>query len=190
MIRIRSILPFALLVAASVAHADLTSLNDTFNSETAGTNKTDFANWTVTDGTVDLLGPDFSPLLAGDGNYVDLDGSSEDAGLFTTTEAFAAGTYKLTFDLAGNQRSDIGDEVTVKFGNYSVVLARAGNDPFSTETATVTVASGAHLSFQNAGGDDVGALLDNVKVQAVPEPGSLAALALGSLAILRRKRVR
>lgn len=179
----RSLLPLALLSAAVAAHADLTSLNDNFESESgSGLNYASFNNWTVTDGSVDLL--DFS---LGQGLNVDLDGSSNKSGLFSTTEAFAPGTYLLSFDLAGSQRGD-DNTVLVNFGSYSNSILKHSADGFQTETAIVTLTSSAHLSFENPGDDNVGALLDNVKVQAVPEPTSMAALGLGALALLKRRR--
>lgn len=181
---IRTLVPLALLTVAAAARADITSLTDNFDSEPGGQNYDQFANWNVTGGSVDLL--DFG---LGQGLSVDLDGSSTGPGLLSTKEAFAPGTYNLSFDLAGSQRGDTND-VTVTFGSYSTVLTRDGSDPFSTVSATVTLNSSAMLSFQNGGNDYVGALLDNVKVQAVPEPTSLAALGLGGLAFLRRRNRR
>lgn len=184
MLHLRALLPLALLSLAVVAHADITSLTDTFEEETASLNHDPFTNWTVTDGTVDVLDSFFGP-----GNVVDLDGSSSQSGLFTTTEAFAPGTYTLKFDLAGSQRGDVND-VVVTLGTYTTTLTRQGADPFSTEMAVVTLLTPAHLSFYNPGDDNVGALLDNVSVQAVPEPSAVAALGLGGIALLRRRNRR
>jgi hypothetical protein len=53
----------------------------------------------------------------------------------------------------------------------------------------VTGTGSDKLSFIGAGkSDSYGTLIDNVSVQAVPEPTSMAALAVGGVAILRRRR--
>ena len=97
----------ATLLVAGRADASLL-FSDNFDGEAYELNAT-LDNWTVTGGTVDLIGSgtpfDFG-ALAGNGKYVDLDGSSFDAGIATSSSfLFANGTtYTLSFDLAGNQR--------------------------------------------------------------------------------------
>ena len=77
---------------------------DNFNSNTPAGNLTP-AGWTVTGGSVDVVGPGFFDLLPGNGSYIDLDGSTNSAGLLSTTVVGAAnGSYTVTFDLAGSQR--------------------------------------------------------------------------------------
>lgn len=57
----------------------------------------------------------------------------------------------------------------------------AATDAFASYQLVFTPGTtGAYdLSFSNAGGDNVGALLDNVSVSAVPEPETLAMLLAG-----------
>ncbi len=47
-----------------------------------------FANWDVLDGFVDLIGNGFFDLLPGNGLYVDLDGSTGDAGKLISKTTF------------------------------------------------------------------------------------------------------
>ena len=58
--------------------------------------------------------------------------------------------------------------------NYSFTVLGTGHDK---------------ISFVGTGkSDSYGTLIDNVSVQAVPEPTSMAALAVGGVALLRRRR--
>lgn len=179
--------------------------SDNFDTETLGLNYTGFANWTVSDGTVDLIGTGFFDLQPGNGHYVDLDGSTSNAGVMTSLALSLTGgvTYDLTFSLAGSQR---GDTNTVTYGidlNSDSVLDVSGSQTlasgvgFGVFSLTFTPSSStanARIVFGQAGGDNVGLLLDNValnsRVAGVPEPGSLLLLGSGfaGLAAWRRKQ--
>jgi PEP-CTERM motif len=179
-----------------------TIFEDNFDTETLGLNYAGFANWDVTDGTVDLIGAGFFDLIPGNGRYVDLDGSTSNAGVLTTKTSFlfeAGQTYVLTFDLAGNQRGGANDLVTVVLGSFvNEVFDLASAVPFTTVNRVFTPGADttAALSFSNAGGDNVGALLDRVRIEsdddggAIPEPATLAlfGLALCALHLARRRR--
>jgi hypothetical protein len=168
--------------------ANITSLSDNFDTENSSsgvTNYTGFANWNVLGGgTVDLIGAGYFDYYPGNGLYVDLDGSNLSSGVLTTKSEFAAGQYQLSFKLGG---STAGSElVTVSLGNLNEVFTIASAAPLTTFTRLVSVASPGTLSFANAGGDNVGAILDDVNVSAVPVPTpvllpSLIGLGLGAL---------
>ena len=187
-----------LLSFASNSNALTVPFSDNFNTENGGTyllNYTGFANWTIVDGTVDLIGEgspwDFFPG-EGYGLYVDLDGSTSNPGQMLTSSSFdlQPGTYELSFDLAGNQRDTNPEIVTVLVAVGSLLnqtYSLNKDDPFTTFTETIVVSSAttASLSFENSGGDNIGMLLDNVSL--VPEPTTLCLLGLGGLLLRRRK---
>src|SRR5688500_4560905 len=70
-----------------------------------------FANFFVgSEGTVDLLGPGNPFGLTGDGNFVDLDGSSGQGSFIETIDQFdfeAGQIITLSVDVSGNQRSGV-----------------------------------------------------------------------------------
>jgi hypothetical protein len=184
-----------LLVCAN-AYASII-FQDNFNAENGGTgalNYNSFANWAVSQGTVDLIGGiNFFDFYPGNGLYVDLDGSTSAAGLFETQSSFLLqpGAYTLEFLLGGSQRGDT-NLVTVALGSlYNDTFTVNSSDPLALRTIPINVATptSAILSFQNAGGDNVGAILDNVKISTIPEPASLSLFGLGILGLfgLRRK---
>lgn len=178
---------------------------DDFNGENGGTgalNYAGFANWTVSGGTVDLIGVggpfDFQP---GNGLYVDMDGSSRNAGKIETSASFnlTPGTlYELSFDLAGNHRNTAQESVTMEVGVGSVlseIFSLGQNVAFTTFTRQFSVgaATSVTISFEGAGGDNIGMLLDNVVLSSVdvPEPATLGLLGVGLLAApLLRRRMR
>jgi hypothetical protein len=151
-------------------------------------------NWVTTDGTVDYIAPagSFSSLCRGTGGCVDLDGSSSNAGIFSTATSFAPGAYTLAMTLFGSGRGST-ESVTITLGNWSVTLPSIGSGDDASASFLVSTTGGV-LSFSNAGGDNVGAILSSVELSTdgpspVPEPGTLILLGLGLLGlgfVLRR----
>ena len=144
-------------------------LEDNFDSENGGaafTNYSGFTNWDVTDGTVDLIGNGFADFLPGNGLYLDLDGSSANAGTLASKTTFTLdpGEYRLQLDLAGSQ---VGGSNTVAVGLgdvYSESFTLPDTAPFATIIRNISVltSTSCKLLFEHAGGDNIGLLLDHV----------------------------
>jgi hypothetical protein len=198
----------ALIVAAVAsafsvsAQAATTIFSDTF--DLYPTNNPNSLNWAPqggwlvgANGTVDLIGEIpvvFYNEIPGKNNYIDLDGSTNASGLFSNSVNNLTGgiTYTLSFDLAGSQRGDL-NTVDVNFGDQILTINNiASAAGFSTYYLNFTPGSNGtySFSFQNRGGDNVGALLDNVTVTAVPEPESYAMImaGLGLMGFIVRRR--
>ncbi|MBC6432664.1 PEP-CTERM sorting domain-containing protein [Nostoc sp. HG1] len=187
----------------SVSAASVTTLlQDDFNQENNGVgtlNYNQFANFNVKNGSVDLIGNTLFNFLPGNGLYVDLDGSTGKAGTLEskTTFNFQAGDLvNLSFKLAGNQRNDGIESVAVSLGSlFNETFSLPKLQGFTTISRSFTVASAtnATLKFVEAGGDNVGLLLDNVNLtKSVPEPGSIMGLlafgAFGATSLCKRKQ--
>jgi hypothetical protein len=119
----------ALALSASPATAAVV-FSDTFDSENGGAsalNYSGFANWTISNGTVDLIANGNFGISCdgGAGSCVDLDGSTANAGemLNSSAIAFDAGDHVLvTYRYSGNQRSGADDlEVTLDFGVSTMI---------------------------------------------------------------------
>jgi len=169
---------------------------DTFDTENGGTgtlNYDGWAQWTVSDGTVDLIGNGFNDLLPSNGLYVDLDGSTANSGLFQSVEIdLDPGLYELRFELGGSQRGG-SDTATVTLGDYlNESFTLQSDEPFQLITRSFEVVSAdtVRIAFQNAGGDDAGLLLDDVGLTLVPAPASVAVLVLAAAGLRRRDRAR
>lgn len=142
------------------------------------------AQWNVIEGCVDLHGNGKTRTLIdvqpGNGLYLDLDGSYNEAGGCTragTIESKDAhtlqpGTYILEFFLAGNQQVDTPDTVVVSIGNLlpAEEIRVSRRQPFELYTREFSVAqtTSAKIRFAHAGADEQGALLDLVRLRRKP----------------------
>lgn len=204
----------AFALSAPVTHAAVILFSDNFDGDAAGSvlNFTGFANWTVVggSGTVDYIrSGDFGISCAGGvGGCVDTDGSTNNSGrmLSNSTFSFVVGeTYRLFVDVSGSQRGGR-DELSfglVGPGAVSTSMVLDSSDPFTTESVGYAPGSGFAGSYQifieGSSNDNVGPIIDNVRLECltcgnntqVPEPGALALLgigAAGALALRRRNR--
>ncbi|MCU0868446.1 MAG: PEP-CTERM sorting domain-containing protein [Burkholderiales bacterium] len=194
---VRTALVAALGLAPLVSHAAVL-FSDDFNAENGGAASlgyTGFAAWTISAGSVDLIGNGSFDFYPGNGLYVDLDGSTSDAGTMTTAAEFALlpGTYQLSFLLGNNGNGSNRFDVSVG-GAFSEAFTKQGNTLESiSRTFSVTSATVGRIVFAHAGGDNAGAIIDDVKLEAlrvVPEPSTwaFAALGLGLAAAATRRR--
>jgi hypothetical protein len=152
--------------------------------------------WATTDGTVDHLvsGSAFGGLCRGNAACIDLDGSTRDAGVFSTGSLVDAGSYRLSFTLFGSGRGSI-EEATVSLGDYAVTFMIGSDQVEEVTDALVMVGvGGSLLSFSNAGNDNIGALLARVSLRPegtsiIPLPGGLPLLlsALAMVGMVRRR---
>lgn len=191
----------AVLLALGAGSAEAAVIfSDNFNSEPVGVPATSLMNFNIVSGSVDVIGAgsgfDFYP---GNGRYLDLDGttgaSNDPASQIASKTLFGPGTYTISFDLGGSQRNDGINSTLVSLGNSSQtysLLSTAGLSMF-TLTATVTGAPAA-LTFTELGAsDNIGNILDNVRVSSVPLPASApmfgaALLALGGLGYAAKRK--
>lgn len=167
---------------------------DDFNSTAQSLNQYTFAKWDVTAGSVDVIGDGgpYAFLPVGNGNYVDLNGSTGSPGQLTTRQIFAAGTYTVEFDLAGS-RGGAGNvdpashttQIAFSIGGTTQSLTLSPTAPLTHYSFTFTTTGAGRLSFTDliGGNPNVGNLLDNVSVTAVPEPSTWAMMILGFLGV-------
>jgi hypothetical protein len=152
------------------------------------------AGWAVTNGTVDIKGPGLFDLYPGNGAYIDLDGSANDAGELSQSFSLTGGVlYNASFTLGGSTRGD-SNIVDVSFGSVTQAFTLASNDPLSLFNVGFTPASNGNfaLTFANRGGDESGALLLDVAItDAVPEPETYALMlaGLGILVVVGKRRL-
>jgi hypothetical protein len=204
-------IPTALTAMAVIACGVLTTsasaqtlFTDGFESDgPGGLTITSLTNWIVSRGSVDVIGPgtgfDFYP---GNGLYLDLDGTSgggiSGAGLITTKQLFnlTPGDYALSFSLGKNGSNAESMQVSVGSAFSTSVSGSGGIAALTplTYNFTVTTGTSGNISFDHAGGDDAGYIIDNVSLVRVsstaPEPGTLSLLAVvpAALGIIRFRR--
>ena len=194
------------LIAAAVLGLSMTSaasaailFSDDFSASTPGLNVTP-AGWNVSNGRVDVIPCCFGQFDFYPGNnlYIDMDGSTGDAGRITTVATFSAiagNLYTLAFDFG---RNDLNTELlTFGFGgtNGSLTIDGTNTTPgtfgsFSVTFAAMTTGLSSLFFEAPTSFDNQGPVIDNVSLSAVPVPaaGFLLVGALGGLAALRRRK--
>jgi len=188
----------AIVAAGSVAQgaSAATVLSDNFDSASQTLNWAGDSVFAVTGGSVDLIGTGFYDFYPGNGNYVDLDGSTgygnSPASQLTSLASFGAGAYTLSFQLGGNARGAAPKTTVVSLGNWSTSITLNSGDPLSTYTFSFNTTGGNLVFGENGPSDQQGNILDNVGLTAgVPEPATWALMISGfgmAGVALRRRR--
>lgn len=178
--------------SAPITGTNLVSDGD-FNSPYGGTSFTtysagqSFGPWTVTSGSVDLIGGYWQNTPVGDGS-VDVDGNAP--GAFDQSINTGTGKYTLTFDLSGNPDGPPltkGLQVSVggvtKTFTYTTGTNTHANMMYTPESFTFSAKGPTTLTFTSLDqpGSPYGPVVADVSITAgaVPEPASWALMLLG-----------
>jgi MYXO-CTERM domain-containing protein len=182
---------------------------DNFNSDTPGLNTTP-AGWSLTQGSVDIIGGSFGfNYYPGNGYYIDLNGSTYQYGGIRPDQIFLPGTYLVTFNLGSSVGGEGGvdagptPKVTEVFlGNSTPVYISLPNLPpdWTYQSYYLTTTIPGSLVFDSLPDNppnspyaaNVGNILDNVSVSQAPLPATWTAMLVGlaglGFAAFRRQR--
>ena len=179
----------ALIVGATWAQGSIAAvvLADNFNADAQMLNwagDSSFTSLSTGGGSTDLIGTGFFDFYPGNGNYVDLDGSSgsgnNPAGTLQSVASFGAGTYTVSFDLGGNARGQANQTTVVTLGGTTIAtLNLNSSDPLTLYTYTFTTTGGNLVFTENGPSNQQGNILDNVTLSSVPEPATWALMLIG-----------
>jgi hypothetical protein len=114
----------------------------------------------------------------------------------TSRQTFAPGIYNLSFSVGNNGTYATTNTMTVSLGSFSETFSETGAVPLQPVSRQITLTAPSRLVFATNSGDTdyTGVIIDNVSlvtsVVPVPEPGSLASTAAGTLSLLAAYAVR
>ena len=154
--------------------------------------------WSISNGgSVDIVANGtFMITCAGmTGNCIDLDGTTHKSGDLVSPGLSLTGgdTYTVEFLLRGNERTPQTDVVTVDFGSSSASFSVKEHTGFLLDSVTFTAPTTGiyNASFLDNSSDNVGAILDNVRVlEVVPLPAAawLLLSGLAGMGLMGRRR--
>lgn len=185
-----------LALAAVGAHANLV-VNGDFESTPPAAANSWYATQTIpawtyvgpTNGDVAVIGVGY---LGAPTQELDLSGGNDIAGsgLQQSLATNAGWMYQVTFDVYTGWPGYSGG-VNLDWDGGSVASSlqgmTSGNGRMSYSYLLTASTAATMLQFTSDGRGPV-AHIDNVSVEAVPEPGTLAGLAAGAVALIRRRR--
>ena len=175
---------------------------DNFNSDTPGLGTTPGtlapSGWSISNGgSVDIVANGTYGITCRGmtGNCIDLDGTTNKSGDLVSPGLSLTGgdTYTVEFLLSGNQRIKQTDVVTVDFGSSSASFSVKENFGFVLDSVTFTAPTTGiyNASFLDNSSNNVGAILDNVRVlEVVPLPAAawLLLSGLAGMGLMGRRR--
>lgn len=155
----------------------------TFNAGNAG-----IPSWTVGMTSVDIVDSTYAPYA---GAYaLDLAGTPGPGSISQTLATDAGTQYTISF--VGRYTGDpINQIVNVGFDGGNQQFSLTGTDTTYSFDATASTASTLlSLATDPSNSSNGNLFIDNVSVQAVPEPTGFALFGLGALGLLRRRNSR
>lgn len=186
-----------LALGTTAVQANATYLS--FGSENGGTpqlNYYGFANFNVSQGSVDLIGNGYFDAYPGNGLYVDLAGSTNQYGALTTKTIYGPGTYDIGLSLAGPIYNGITDGAVVSWGQGSsanMILSGLNEANYNFSVTLTQPEAFTITDLGLSGNANIGATLFGFQVATdpVPEPVTISLFGAGlagAVAMRRRKR--
>jgi hypothetical protein len=190
------------LVAIGITGAQAGPAYLSFGTENGGLpqlNYYGFANYTVSTGSVDLIGNGYFDAYPGNGLYVDLAGTTSQFGALTTKTIFAPGNYTVDLSLGGPIYNGITDGAKVSWGTGSTSFTLAGlaEQDYSFDVTLVSAEQFTISDLGLSGNANIGATLFGFQAvdppARVPEPITLSLFGAGlagAAAMRRRKKAK
>ena len=194
------VLAILALAAVGVSSANAGPLIHSFGTENGGVgqfNYGSFANFNVSQGSVDLIGNGSFDAYPGNGLYVDLAGTTNQFGALTTKSVFAPGNYTISLSLGGPIYNGITDGANVSWNEgpgMSFTLAGLATSDYTFNATLLNPEAFTISDLGLSGNANIGSTLFGFQVSRatpVPEPITLSLFGTGvagALAARRRKK--